>query len=350
MLSRKEFLGSVLGAAAVAPIASAAANAVPAGELKFCAFADIHYFPGTFPHDNLEWLQRILTRAEQNNCSMIIHMGDFCHAPAAAHCKKYVDYYNNFHIPCYHTIGNHDDDGNTHDQTLAAYKLKCGYYYFDHGGFRFVVTDTNYFERDGEFIHYSKCNYYVSWQKDKQHLVKQHKMSFSRVPPAELAWLKETIENSPLPCIVTSHASFERANASPDGPAVRKIFDDANARNPGRVRLVINGHHHHDHVRILENIVYLDLNSASYDWQNTPHTKYPADFNAKWKLSKNTIMWDDPISAIITIAPNGFLKVEGQKSKFTLGITPQVAGYKLCDTDGRPTTPNIQSFELTMKY
>ena len=343
--TRREFIGGLLAAssAGLAPAAQPADNA--GRPLRFCAFADIHYCPGSFPHDSRAWLERVLARAEQTGCEMVIHMGDLCHHPAGA--KDYVDFYNDFRIKTYHTLGNHDDDGNEHERTLEAYRLERGHYHFDRGGFRFVVTDTNYFERDGEFIHYSKANYHLFWRADQKDQVRAHRMSDTRVPPAELEWLRDVIANSPHPCIVTSHASYERPDGCKDAEAVRGIFNEANARHPGRVRLVINGHHHQDHVRILDNIVYLDLNSANYQWFDKTHGAYPADYKAKWKMADHTIMWDDPISAVITISPGGHLKVEGQRSRFHLGVTPQQAGYP---PSWRATTPEVSSFELAQVF
>ena len=306
-------------------------------EVKFCAFADVHYFPKFFPHDTREWLERILCRAEKENVDFIIHMGDFTHSPVRF--KDYVDFYNDFRIKTYHTLGNHDDDGNSHEQTLAAYRLDCGYYYFDRGGFRFIVTDTNNYHVDGRFVHYSN-NDTCAWSND-----------ITRVPPEQLEWLKATIEGSPHPCIVTSHASYERVDGSPDGAAVRRIFNEANAKHPGRVRLVINGHHHCDHVRILENIVYLDLNSASFDWMRKSHVAYPEEDVKRWKFARHVIMWNDPVCAIITINRNGRLKVEGQRSSFYRGITPEMAGLPPSNGDQqRLISPDIQSFEMTMSY
>ena len=42
-----------------------------ADEVKFCAFADIHYYPGVFPHDTREWLERVLNRAENSKVERI---------------------------------------------------------------------------------------------------------------------------------------------------------------------------------------------------------------------------------------------------------------------------------------
>ena len=103
-------------------------------------------------------------------------------------------------------------------------------------------------------------------------------------------------------------------------------------------------------MRILENIVYLDLNSASYDWVNK-HTAYPEADVKRWKHARHVIAWNDPVSAIITIEQNGHLKVEGQRSEFYLGITPEMAGLPPANgQQHRLITPNIQSFELTMAY
>jgi len=342
-VSRRNLLG---GLVAVAAMPSVFADGKIAGTLKFCAFADIHYCPGSFPHDNRAWLERILDRARREKCDMVIHLGDLCHDVTA--CREYVDFYNDYPIPCYHTVGNHDDDGTTHEETLKAYRLDRGYYHFDRGGFRFVVMDTNYFERDGAFVHYSKSNYHLFWESDKKDDIVRHKMSDTRVPPEQLAWLRELLETSPHPCVITSHASFERTcGACPDGPAVRAIVNEANAAHPGRVRLVINGHHHCDHVRILDNVVYLDLNSASYEWMDKPHDRYPADYSKRWRMSRHMVMWDDPISAIITLSQDGLLRVEGQTSRFHLGISPEDAGYPPEDRCGRLVTPNIRSFEFS---
>ena len=114
---------------------------------------------------------------------------------------------------------------------------------------------------------------------------------------------------------------------------------------------MINGPHHCDHVRSLENIVYLDLNSASYDWMVKTHTAYPEEDVKHWKHARHLIAWNDPVSAIITINQNGHLKVEGQRSTFYRGVTPVMAG--LPATNGRQVrliTPNIQSFEMTIPY
>ena len=55
-IGRRGFIGA--GAAALfAGGAHVAEGAGASGEVKFCAFADIHYYPKVFPHDTREWLE-----------------------------------------------------------------------------------------------------------------------------------------------------------------------------------------------------------------------------------------------------------------------------------------------------
>ena len=126
--NRRGFLGiGALAGASTMLAGGARADAKSAsGKVKFCVFADIHYRPGPrgFPHSTKAWLGRVLARAEQEHCDFVIHCGDFSHNPAAD--TDYVDYYNNFKLPTYHPIGNHDNDGCTDEETLKAYRIAKG--------------------------------------------------------------------------------------------------------------------------------------------------------------------------------------------------------------------------------
>ena len=202
---------------------------------------------------------------------------------------------------------------------------------------------------DGQFFHYSLANYpghHLYWRSHDRSDLAGHTLSDTRVPPEQLAWFADIVEKSQHPCVIASHASFERANGSPDSAAVRKIIDDTNRRHPGRIRLVLNGHHHRDHVRILENVIYVDVNSANYDWFLKEHDKYPASYVKKWQNVRHCIFWDDPISAMVSLYPSGRICFEGQRSRFHMGITPSATGNNPYDRAGRPTSAEIQSFNI----
>jgi glyoxylase-like metal-dependent hydrolase (beta-lactamase superfamily II) len=262
-----------------------------------------------------------------------------------------VDFYNDCGLPSYHVIGNHDDDGNEHSETLKAYRMKCGHYFFDRNGFRFVIADPNHIKfSDGRIVHYSNSNYLKRKDGDGSEI--------GVMPPEQLAWLKDTIENSPYPCIVLSHQSFER----PTGAAchnyreVQEIFNAANRKSPGKVRMAINGHHHRDYIRTLDNVVYFDLNSASFDWigSKRAHSKYPKEYIEKHGLKRKGnkipfISWDDPLHAIVTVDVDGTIKIDGMESKFAYGVTPESVGM-FFDTCGRPTYARVQSVDMKLKY
>ena len=317
---------------------SAKTAAAVRGRIRFSAFADLHYYPSTFYYPENGNLNQIQNRAVKEKCDMIIHMGDFTHNPPQE--KKFVDSYNDFAIPSYHTIGNHDQDGCRFEQTLEAYRLDSGYYHFDKNGFRFVVLDANYIYSEGKYIHYTQGNYF-----------KYKGSELSYIPPEELEWFEEAITNTNNPCILTIHQSCEREiGASPSAHSVREIIDRVNRRFPGRVRLFINGHHHRDNLRILNNVVYFDLNSATHEWLPKVHDCYPKALCEKHKLLNHTIAFTDPIHAIITMDYDGTIIIEGMNSTFLLGVTCQQAGVSGIDSCGRPTTPCVLSECIKMTY
>ena len=327
MLSRRHFLTSALvaGTAGTLP-----AEPTSAPRVKFLAFADLHYCPGVFPHDDRSWLERILTRAERENVSFVIHAGDFVHDPVRQ--SDFVKHYNDFHIPTYHTLGNHDTEGCTYAETLAAYRLKKGHYFFDRDGFRIVVLDTNYFKKDGVFVHFEGGNY------------RTHKGLNWTVCEEEYAWAEDVIGNSPLPCVVFMHQSCEREHGGmPDWERMRGLFRWINRHKGPKVRLVVNGHHHTDGLRFIDGIPYLDLNSANYKYYGQSHRLYGADYHKAHTGANHVIAWDDPICAVITLGADGYLKIEGQQSRFFKDVTPEKAGFPARD---RPVTPNIQSVEM----
>ena len=352
-MTKREFLSlSMMGAVAGGSqlVATAASNpggaqlAAPARPLKVCVFADIHYHPGGWTNDTPEVLEKIMARAESAGCDMMIHLGDFVHNVNTPLTKDYIRRYNEFRVPGYHILGNHDQDGTPWKQTTDAYRMPDGHYSFDKGGFRFVVADPNYFcETPGAYVHHELGNYFRRGKGS----------TINWIPPEQLEWMRDTIFNSPNPCVVLSHQSFERP---PNGAgvmnkeAVQAIFNEANRRWPGRVRLVMNGHMHMDYLRVLDNILYWDVNSANYQWFGKKHTAYPADYIATHRGAVHNIGWKEPLSAILTMWPNGRIKIEGSRSEYLFGVSPKDAGLPEFDSNGRYTRPVIQSADMTFTF
>ncbi|MBQ3097836.1 MAG: hypothetical protein IJC66_06730, partial [Kiritimatiellae bacterium] len=97
----------------------------------------------------------------------------------------------------------------------------------------------------------------------------------------------------------------------------------------------------------IDGIPYLDLNSANYKYYAQSHKLYPAEYHKSHRRAGNVIAWDEPISAVITMDSDGYLKIEGQKAKYLYGVSPEKAKFPKRD---RPIKPEIQSHEMTVRY
>ena len=216
--------------------------------IKFSLFSDLHHYPGVFRSQTPEHLWQIQRRAEEEKVDFIIHCGDLTHAPHE--CQDFVGMYNDFHIPSYHCLGNHDTDGTPLEQTLRLYHMPDGHYYFDQNGFRMIVADPNYYFHGGEYIHYDMGNYYP------------YGPYRDFMPPDQIDWLKGAIEGAPGPCLIFSHESFEReGNGVQNRALVRQVIHEANQKRPGSVLLCANGHYHRNALTILDNVAYFDVST-----------------------------------------------------------------------------------------
>ena len=155
--SRRNFIaGASAFAAAIARHPGEAATSAP-GKVSFCAFADIHHFPGYWPHSGREWLDRILDRAKTEKTDFTIQLGDMVHDVVRE--RDYLAAYNGFSQPTYHVVGNHDGERNRRSEMLEAFGLEKANYMFERAGFRFIVFNPNYFlAKDGTFVAYERYN------------------------------------------------------------------------------------------------------------------------------------------------------------------------------------------------
>lgn len=309
--------------------------------VKFSAFADLHHFPGVFYSRAEERLEVIRRRAEDEKVDFVISLGDFCHnVKKSAHViKQYAD----FPMPVYHVLGNHDADETTFAEVLQAYRMENDFYCFDRNGFRFIVLNSSNLLVDGEYIHYSLGNYFK--HPDKREY-------FSR---QAIDWLAGILQESPLPCILFSHASLERESDGGDGSVhnrdqVMPIIREANRRCPGKVRMAINGHMHRNGLSIQENVVYLDLNSTTFDWLPNPHNLFPEEITGEYNLSQHTVIVNDPVHAVIELDTDGTVKIDGMKSSFFMGVTREMTDNPKLDQAGRPASAEVLSAHFKMFY
>ena len=297
--------------------------------VKFTAFADLHHHPGVFYSSPEKRLDRILERAGEEKVDFMIHLGDFCHTP-----EKYVDFvrrYDRSGIPAYHMLGNHECDECPVEAVKRIYNIPpCGYYHFDCNNFRMIVLDPNYYCLDGRYIHYELKNYY------------SYGGQLPYLPPEQIAYLRETVLGSPYPCILFSHQSFERAvHGVKNRGEVLKIVRESQ-RTPGRVVLCINGHHHVDYLRFVDGVPFLDLNSTTHFWCAESHRLFPEAVYREARLAGNTVIYDEPVHAVITLQSDGLIEIAGMSGSMMFGA-PRV------DPDGREITADCSSVRLRLE-
>lgn len=303
--------------------------------MKFLIFSDLHHVPGTFIRGTFEDLASLQQRAEKEQCDFIIHAGDFCHGPA--HVMDYVKAYNDFHIPSYHCLGNHDTDNTPLPETLRCYNMPDDHYFFDCGGYRIIVMSTNYFPEGDGFTAYSGPNY---------HHISIYERDY--VSPEQIKWLEETIASSEYPCIIISHASFERRVLRvPNADAVLHVINEANKRRPHSVLMCINGHYHVDYLRILDGVCYLDMNSSCYHWLPNPHDLYPEEIVSQYPIMNHVISYNEPLSAVITLEGTT-IDIRGTEGTPLLGITREMTGNTPVDYDSRLVNCRVQTAKITL--
>lgn len=300
--------------------------------MKFSLFSDFHHWPDVFPDSGDAQLEAIWARAEKENVDFIIHAGDLCHGPTLV--PEFVEKYNNFHIPSYHVVGNHEFERSTPEDVKKHYRQDSFYYYFDCKGYRIIAFDPNYNKVGGEYVHYAPKKILSLAERDW-------------IPPEQVAWLKETIESSPHPCILIGHGSLERPDGIHNREEILGLIRQANRRKPNSVLMVINGHYHRDSLRIIDNVAHFEINSTSYDWSDDTHQLYPQELRERVYFSDHCVIYNDPVHAIVTLEGTT-VTIEGMESSFFMGVDRKTAGWEEYDPAGRPCTATVLSAKFTL--
>ena len=287
-------------------------------KIKFTVFSDLHHHPAWYKTDAPARLKAIQERALQSNSEFLLHLGDFSHKPSA--CPELIKQFKEFELPGYFVLGNHEFDIDSYETVLKTMGMENGYYFFDHGGFRFVIMDENWF-RDfpGCYFHYSERNYF------------DHPGFRDWMPPEEIAWVRDTIMNSPYPCILASHAPIYYAPNPQTGIQCKEellqIIRDSRG-TPGEVILCLNGHYHRSGLDLFEGVAYLDVNSASFNWVPKPHDLFPVkEWYKEYECIGNMAIFEKPVSAEVVIdTEEKTVEVIGTVGDFLYGITTEKTG------------------------
>ena len=336
-------------------------------QLTFAVFSDFHYKKGMYA-STIDGMQAIVDRAAQAKVAFMIHGGDFCNDYKGSPELMNAYLKNNRNIPAYGVYGNHELESRGNVMPLVTPLLtnradsvvwaspdgKIGdgftaHYYFESNGFRIICLDSNY-----------------SWNAEKKEW--QHNTEASYGPPngnssgnslgpKQLEWLENVLMDAAdkgIPCLVFSHVGYSAEwSSAPDTKKVREIFQKANAIRQGTVLMAVNGHLHTNHVKVIDNILFFDVNTVyNGDWQGGQKEQHYADgmtydfvdYDADGKptgsrkrnltelgQAKNTWFFTDPLSAIVTIDSLGHIVIEGSKTTWRYNVIPSNDGKNGCE-------------------
>ena len=68
----------------------------------------------------------------------------------------------------------------------------------------------------------------------------------------------------------------------------------------------------------------------------------------KYSAVRNTVVYNDPLHAIITLEGN-IIDIRGMKSSMFMGVTREMTDNAPFDAMGRPATPVVQSARITLE-
>lgn len=289
--------------------------------LRFGLIADIHK---DIIHDADDRLQTFITAMSKERLDFILQLGDFC-IPKPEN-QKFLEIWKSYQGPRYHVIGNHDTDGGyTRQQTVDYYGMPHRYYAFDQGGFRFIILDGN----DRPADHQSGYPRYIA---EDQH-----------------EWLRAQIEASKTPIVIFSHQSLENQSGVQNGANIRATLEQANDKAGFRkVIACFSGHHHRDYVRQINDIVYPQINSASYFWVGNrfQHLRYSEKIDQRFPNIKNTVPYREPLFAVVEIdAHRGHLGIQGRQSSF-VGPAPWELGESKEYWKAQSLGPQISAWKM----
>lgn len=305
IISRREMIiGAGIGAAGAAlsipTLARRRCSAVSSNTVRFGVIADVHQ---DVMHDGERRLSSFVDAMRESSPDFIVQLGDFC-VPHARN-DEFMAVWNGFDGQSHHVIGNHETDGGySRDQVVEYFGMPGRYYSFDQSGVHFVVLDGN--DRGGTSGGYPRF-----------------------VADDQMKWLREDLASTDRPTIVLIHQPLDSDHGVDNRAAIRALLEQAR-NTPGHadVVAVLAGHSHVDYCRLINDIYYMMINSASYQWVGSKyrHASYPAEIHASASYLDHTCPYRDPLWAVVTVdLTHRSIQIEG-RSTVWVGPSPRECG------------------------
>lgn len=296
-------------------------------QVRFGVIADLHQ---DIMHDGEDRLQAFIDDMQTRQPDFIMQLGDFC-IPKKDNLKL-MDIWAQWKGPNYHVIGNHDTDGGyKREDTVQFWNSPGKYYSYDQNGFHFVVLDGNEHNPSP-----SRPNGYARFISNEQ-----------------LDWLSRDLDQTDFHTVICCHQGLDNnAGGIENGAMVRFALEKANERAGfHKVVLVLTGHHHKDYHNHINDIHYVQINSASYNWVggDFQHIRYSAAIDKTHPNIKKTVPYRDPLWAYIEIDSRGKIGITGRSTSF-VGPSPADLGMDMSRYK-HPIVPQIsdRSIELRTK-
>ena len=226
--------------------------------IRFGLAADSHYADrspvGTrYYREALGKMEEFVSVMNASEVDFVMHLGDFKdegpdkkEQDTLRYLQEIEAVYAQFQGPRYHCVGNHDVDSINKAQFLSNIEntgipTDKSYYSFDSKGYHFIVLDANYDQLGAPHFFKEGAN----WQDPN-------------IPPEQLAWFKQDLENNSSPTIVfCHHPLFQYRNKGyqyhvNNYKAVQEIIDS----QPNCIA-VIQGHVHEELFKKINGVHYI---------------------------------------------------------------------------------------------
>lgn len=318
MQNRRGFLGTAMTASAIlsCPIVSQSAVKNLSKKVTFGIIADLHQ---DVMHDGYDRLNAFVKSMSSVRPDALLQLGDFAYPNEKN--KEIIELFNRAHKKTLHVIGNHDtDSGHTIKQCKEIWGMPSRYYVENIEGLNLVVLDGN----------------------DKGS--PSHKGGYpSFVGEEQVAWLEEQLNKIVGPIIIVSHQPLAGPWAVDNAEEIQKLL----SKYSDKILIALNGHSHIDHILKVDGVVYMHVNSASYQWVGGDyvHESYPEHIHKKFPWIAYTCPYKDSLFATLTVDPEKMaIQIHGRKSKW-VGKSPADLGKQMHPSlvSGEQVAPRIRN-------
>lgn len=304
---------------------------------KFLVFTDLHV---DIMPDSVARLQVILEAAEKHQVDFLLNLGDMMypdvdflqeHAPESIALREEHAWFvcdrddekkaiakmlQDCGRPLYSVLGNHDIDSCTKKTACLYFHMPSPYYYFDQGGVRFIVLDTNFIKEDERYIDFDHCNY-RDYKTDQTTWLTEEQFAF----------IETAVTESSSPCVLLSHSSLGDTRYSIHNmDRLHTLIKEMNTPQR-RIILALNGHTHLDGVCVREGVPMMNINSASNVWLGHKYAavRYSETISRLYPHIKGCAPYWDALFAIVEIDENA-ITVTGRSSSY-VGPGPYKLGF-----------------------